>query len=365
MGNRLAPPIAIAFMHSLESNFVKNCVLKPSLLLRYIDDYFGVWVHGLKSLLQFYEDINGYHPHIKFTLEHTHYSGSLSFLDTMVTVHPHGGYTTELYIKPMAAPIVLHYDSAHPKKTKLGVLISQTKRAIRVSSSPEATNRSLDKIRNLFIDNGYPEYIIDRTFRTNLKPTRQDHKNKKKDRLSGQVTYMRLPYVNDTICRRVNGIIRGSKLNVRVAWLSGPTLKNKLIKSALEPPPCRVKTRCHTCPNGLSGRCHTKNVVYKISCKKCSHDKKPYFYIGETSRPIRERFKEHLSDARLRKLGTGLGEHVLDIHTNLSNKEINGNFLIEILSRNRDVADNKIDESIKIRDSNPNLNTYSTSWPII
>ena len=40
-------------------------------------------------------------------------------------------------------------------------------------------------------------------------------------------------------------------------------------------------------------------------------------------------------------------------------------FLIEILSRNRDVADNKIDESIKIRDSNPNLNTYSTSWPII
>ena len=48
-----------------------------------IDDYFGVWVHGLKSLLQFYEDINGYHPHIKFTLEHTHYSGSLSFLDTM------------------------------------------------------------------------------------------------------------------------------------------------------------------------------------------------------------------------------------------------------------------------------------------
>ena len=42
-----------------------------------------------------------------------------------------------------------------------------------------------------------------------------------------------------------------------------------------------------------------------------------------------------------------------------------GTCLIEILSRNRDVADNKIDESIKIRDSNQNLNIYSTTWPIV
>ena len=90
-----------------------------------------------------------------------------------------------------------------------------------------------------------------------------------------------------------------------------------------------------------------------------------YFYIGETSRPIRERFKEHLSDARLRRLCTGLGEHVLGKHTELKDKEINVSFLVEIISRNRDVADNKIDESIQIREKNPNLNTFSKSWPII
>ena len=174
---------------------------------------------------------------------------------------------------------------------------------------------------------------------------------------------MRLPYINETVCHRVNGIIRSSKLNIRVAWQSGDTLKNKLVRSALQPPPCRGKTRCHACPNGLSGKCHMTNVVYKISCNSCQD--KPYVYIGETSRPVRERFKEHLSDARLRRLGTGLGEHVLDMHTELSHKEINSNFHIDVLSRNRDVADNKIDESIKIRDNNPNLNTYTKSWPII
>ena len=363
MGNRLAPPIAIAFIHSLESNFLKSCPVKPGLLLRYIDDYFGIWVHGLKSLLEFYQNINKYHPQIRFTLEHTYHSGTLSFLDTMITVHPNGGYTTELFIKPMAAPIMLHYESAHPMKTKFGILTSQTKRAIRVSSSPDSTARSLDKIKSLFLENGYPEHIIDKHFRTSLKQTRC-YQKKKNDK-SGQVTFMRLPYVNEIICRRVNGIIKASKLNVRVAWQSGPTLKSKLVRSALEPPPCRGKTRCHACPNGVSGKCHLKNVVYKISCKRCKNDQMSYFYIGETSRPIRERFKEHLSDARMRRLGTGLGEHVLDKHTELSDKEINVSFLVEIISRNRDVADNKIDESIQIREKNPNLNTFSKSWPII
>ena len=75
-----------------------------------------------------------------------------------------------------------------------------------------------------------------------------------------------------------------------------------------------------------SGKCHVKNVVYKISCKRCPRTKN----IGETSRPVRERFKEHLSDGRLRRLETGLGEHVLDYHTDLINKEINETFLIEI-----------------------------------
>lgn len=248
-------------------------------------------------------------------------------------------------------------------KTKLGILTSQTKRAIRVSSSADAIRRSLRKIKCLFLENGYPKHVIDKTFQANIRPTRRDQNKERRD--VGQVTYMRLPYVNETVCRRVKGVIRASKLNLRVAWLSGPTLKNRLVRSALEPPPCRGKTRCHTCPNGLNGKCHTKNVVYKISCKKCHTNKTPFCYIGETSRPIRERFKEHLSDARLRKLGTGLGEHVLDYHSNLSNKEINSGFLIEIMSRNRDMADNKIDESIKIRDYNPKLNTYTKSWPIV
>ena len=178
MGNRLAPPVAIAFMHGLESRFVDKCPLKPAVLLRYIDDYFGIWTHGLKSLFEFYENINSFHPKIKFTLEHTCDTGTLSFLDTMVTVHPDGSYATELFIKPMTAPIILHYESAHPMKTKLGILSSQTKRAIRVSSTADATDRSLDKIKRLFLENGYPEHVINKSIRNSLRPTLNQKRKK-------------------------------------------------------------------------------------------------------------------------------------------------------------------------------------------
>ena len=35
--------------------------------------------------------------------------------------------------------------------------------------------------------------------------------------------------------------------------------------------------------------CNTSNVIYKISCKKCGKN-----YIGETSRPVCDRIKEHI-----------------------------------------------------------------------
>lgn len=63
-------------------------------------------------------------------MEHTEHTGKLAFLDTLITVHPSGTYSTELYFKPMTAPIILHYTSAHPKSTKKAVLNAEIQRII-------------------------------------------------------------------------------------------------------------------------------------------------------------------------------------------------------------------------------------------
>ena len=50
--------------------------------------------------------------------------------------------------------------------------------------------------------------------------------------------------------------------------------------------------------------CITKNVVYKISCKKCQ-----FFYIGETSRRFCDRFSEHRGYVSQKDVTKPTGEH--------------------------------------------------------
>ena len=217
------------------------------------------------------------------------------------------------------------------------------------------------------MSNGYPRHLVDRAARSAAsRPRRPRHAKHTQSQSSEPQLYMRLPYIDECTKRRVEGIVRGTKWNVRLAWLSGQTLKNKLVRSALEPPKCPSNIRrCHTCRCGLQNKCLNKNVVYKITCKLCESEGSPQFYIGESKRPIRYRFNEHLGDARLRRLDTPLGEHILASHMDISNNEVNNAFHIDILSTDRDAPEVKIDESIQIRNMSPTLNTMSSSWPLV
>ena len=47
MGSRVAPPLAITFMHAIESLILSSPGDQPALYLRYVDDIFGVWTHGV------------------------------------------------------------------------------------------------------------------------------------------------------------------------------------------------------------------------------------------------------------------------------------------------------------------------------
>ena len=54
MGTRMAPNYAIIFMHYLETNMLNKSTLKPKAWLRFIDDIFMIWSHGIQALTLFY-----------------------------------------------------------------------------------------------------------------------------------------------------------------------------------------------------------------------------------------------------------------------------------------------------------------------
>ena len=51
--------------------------------------------------------------------------------------------------------------------------------------------------------------------------------------------------------------------------------------------------------------CKTQGVIYRITCNKCSN----FVYIGETGRPLKQRFSEHYRDAANKDETKPCGKH--------------------------------------------------------
>ena len=113
--------------------------------------------------------------------------------------------------------------------------------------------------------------------------------------------------------------------------------------------------------SGLAGRCHTKNSVYKITCNLCEENSS--IYIGESKRRVRERFNEHIRDAKHKTSNTPLGDHITRKHPDSTITPTSFKISIERICK--DVGDLKIAESIEIRNQRPCLNTHTSSWPLL
>ena len=127
-----------------------------------------------------------------------------------LSVQSDGHYRTQLYIKPVAASIILPFDSAQPFKMKKAVAQSQFKRALRVSSDPTSAKRSMDKIHSLFRANGYPSRWLNGLARQvlskhhNRDATNTTHQPSRRDRI-----FIALPFIDDTLTRRVDAALKG------------------------------------------------------------------------------------------------------------------------------------------------------------
>ena len=168
------------------------------------------------------------------------------------------------------------YDSAHPAQMKKSVLKAQLKRAVRLSSDPAARDRSVAKVTDLFISNGYPPRLVrSSTAQVMSIPRERQTEQSRARRRQDDRTFISLPFIDDSLAHKIQGTVRASGLAFQVAWKNDNSLKKSLVRSALEPPPCPGGGRkCATCMSGLGGRCRTKNVVYdmwsmrSVSCVK-------------------------------------------------------------------------------------------------
>ena len=98
---------------------------------RFIDDIFFIWTESEESLEKFLEDINKFHPNLKFTYEKS--KEKINFLDVVIKINE-GRIITDLYCKPTDGHQYLHSDSWHADDIKRSNIFIQTLRLKRICS---------------------------------------------------------------------------------------------------------------------------------------------------------------------------------------------------------------------------------------
>ena len=344
MGTKAAPNYAVNFMNRFEENSVYTYQLQPMIWVRYIDDIFMIWQHGEEELNLFTNYLNNCHPTIKFTVEKS--NEEVSFLDTKVLLQQDGSLKTSLFCKPTDAHNFLHFSSCHPKHMKTGLPYSQFLRVRRICSDLEDYKQNAQMLASHFLRRGYPAETIqmgllkaqnmDRNSLihppapqsapntepqvfavTTFHPSFKDFRNiitENWDHLS------RSPATRDM---HTSKIIFGNR--------RPKNLREHLVKAKLpfaprctnKPARSRCKTRdCRYCPRiNVSGRikcrlngrdystrtqvdCKSNNLVYCISCKRCSKQ-----YVGQTKRRLMDRMCEHYRTITREDPAFAVGSH--------------------------------------------------------
>ena len=91
--------------------------------------------------------------------------------------------------------------------------------ALRISSDKAARDRGLEKVLELFLSNGYPCKII-----RNIQNAAKYKQNKPNIQKNRDRSFISLPYIDETLTRKINAAAKSSELDIQIAWQSGPTL---------------------------------------------------------------------------------------------------------------------------------------------
>ena len=111
-GSKLGRNYACTYLGKWEGMLLESSALDPFLYLRYIDDIFGIWLHGEEKLHEFHTLANTIHNNIKLDLRLS--PTEIYFLDVRVTVNM-GKLHTTVYTKPTDTKahhysfLIIHY----------------------------------------------------------------------------------------------------------------------------------------------------------------------------------------------------------------------------------------------------------------
>ena len=160
-----------------------------------------------------------------------------------------------------------------------------------------------------------------------------------------------IPYVSSGFTNDIKRAVKRSNLNVRIIQRPQSSLKNILVESRPHDKSCKDVSKFPICHNSsIPVQCSQKDVVYLINCDPCGRG-----YVGETSRPLVVRYKEHYRSAANPTAPSyknmAFSRYYIECHPGQEPK-----LTVKILKKTSGSLDRKITEALFIQKLKPDLN---------
>ncbi|XP_055838921.1 uncharacterized protein LOC129906950 [Episyrphus balteatus] len=270
MGNNLSPFIADPLLWHFEEK-IKNSRDFPRVWLRYVDDIFAD--STLEQYPRTLNIINSQFGSVKFTVE-VEIERKLPFLDLWLERSSNNSIKFNIYRKPTQTKRYITSDSFHCFSHKYAAMNAMIHRMLNTPLNEEDYNVEFNYIMDCAKVNGLNEKIIQNTTR---KKIQQQFKEQNTTLLSEQLAselsvekWAKMIYY-PTITNKTSSVLRNNK--IKLAYKSSRTIKNMLESTKQKTDPL------------------DKSCIYKLECSGCNA-----VYIGQTSRSIKKRFRNHQLD---------------------------------------------------------------------
>ena len=260
--------------------------------------------------------------HIQFTRE-IEEDQQIPFLDVNTHRKSDGTLKTTVYRKATHTYQYLNWNSNHPLEHKRSVVRTLLNRVETHVSDLEDREAEKQHVLNVLRANGYKDWALH-------IPNQQDaaarSKQKSTDQPSTRPPSVGIPYIQG-LSEELQRIFKKHGVNVYHKPIN--TLRSLLVKPKD--------------PTDNHDKCGT---IYHIPCGSCDD-----FYIGETSRKMGVRFKEHkTTKPKNNDQDSAIFEHIQNTGHSVSFEDV------RILAREAKYAPRKIKEALEIHKHKPPLN---------
>ena len=346
MGLPLSPTLANIFMCFREQQWLNDCppLFKPVFYRRYMDDTFLLFRDPSHvSLFQNY--LNGKHENITFTVEREE-NNKLPFLDILVT-RENNIFNTSVFRKNSFSGLGTSYFSFTPHVYKINAIKTLIFRAYQLCSNYTYLHKEFNIIREYFVDNGFPAFLIYKYIRRFISSKIHATENNLGIVANREKFFLKLPFFgkqSDNLKDELNSIFRKyfTDFDIYICFSNNFTLKTFFPYKDVLPAALR------------------SSLIYKFCCENCSHQ-----YIGSTTRNLYMRVNEHAGKSIRtenfvsRPVNSSIRDHKFVCNTRITPE----NF--KIIDSTKFSTDLRILESMYIRRENPKLNDMNSAGPLL